>query len=229
MKKYLTILVAILLNAVSYGQPTSITWSFHIADLNIIPAYPLPGENVKVAFTISTFQGASYEGYSVAINASEIKVNVCMGIYMTSESLVFEDTIDVGIFTEGVYNLTFKGYGDYAPPVCDVYSESADSAWIDTTFNVSITNEIFSVERNEMSSIFPNPTNSCLFIYLDSDVVVKEIFVRDITGRVIINVVAPISVKDLFEINTSHIPDGVYFLEIISDKRRYFEKFVKTS
>lgn len=211
----------------SYSQPTWITWSFQILEVKTIPAHPLPGENVKVAFYISTFSGASYEGNTYSVNGNNVDVSVCLGIYMTAESLTFIDTIDIGNYTEGIFNLTFKGFGDYTVPFCDNYSDASDSAWVDTTFTVSSTNYINSLTDNPSIAIYPNPFDS--EININSGGHINSIRVIDNCGQEVFSNDFDIenTVNDLLKIELDDLPNGLYFVEIICEERRFVQKMIK--
>lgn len=222
---YLGLLFVFLLKSiVSFTQPTDVTWSFHIGNLKIIPSYPLPGEEVKVAFNIGTFEGASYENENAIINGSNIEASVCMGIYATTNSEFFVDTISLGMFVEGTYNLRLIGRGDYGFTVCDDFPTIYDSAYIDTTFIVSSTNRI---DESEIGiNAYPNPTNDFLiFDSFSEDVIAVQVYNE--AGILVITENQIIQSNNTYEIDLRNLSPGFYHLVCVTDTRRYCTKVVK--
>lgn len=223
--------IAIVSNLLAHGtancQPTWITWSFQMSNLEIIPSDPLPGEEVKVAFTIGTFQGASYENESCSIQGSDIQASVCMGIYLTADSETFQDTISLGTFTEGTYNLRLIARGDYGPTICDDFPTAYDSAYIDTSFFVSITNGIKTNQESNSIHLYPNPSTTHFFVDLpESNTILISVY--DFSGRQIIaQTVISEYASQTYSISSESLDAGSYLLEIICDNRRCFEKFIK--
>lgn len=224
-KSYYALLLVLLLTSVfSFAQPTDVTWSFHIGNLKIIPNYPLPGEEVKVAFNIGTFQGASYENENAIINGSDIEASVCMGIYATTNSESFDDTISLGTFIEGTYNLRLIGRGDYDFTVCDDFPTIYDSAYIDTSFIVSYTNRI---DESEFGiNAYPNPTTD--FIRLNSvseDFIAVQVYNE--SGILVMKDIEPIRSNDIYEIDLRNLSPGFYHVVCVTDTRWYISKAVK--
>jgi len=209
---------------VSFAQTTDVTWSFHIGNLKIIPSYPLPGEEVKVAFNIGTFQGAGYENENAIINGSEIEASVCMGIYATTNSEFFVDTISLGTLTEGTYSLRLIGRGDYGFTACDDFPTIYDSAYIDTSFVVSSKNRI---DESEMGiSAYPNPTSD--FIRLNSisdDLVVLEVY--NTSGILVLRENQLMWSNNSYEIDLRNLSSGIYHLVCVTDSKRNSLKIVK--
>lgn len=216
--------IFVLASSFSNAQQTDVTWSFHIGNLKIIPSYPLPGEEVKVAFNIGTFQGASYENEYAIINGSDIEASVCMGIYATANAEFFVDTISLGMLSEGTYNLRLIGRGDYGFTVCDDFPAIYDSAYIDTSFVVSSTNRI---DESEFGiNAYPNPTSD--FIRLKS--FTNDFFFIEVYNSAGILVLKENELKksnSSYEIDLRNLSPGIYHLVCVADTRRYFTKVVK--
>lgn len=76
--------------------------------------------------------------------------------------------------------------------------------------------------QQDSIKIYPNPTNSILNIGLSNNDQIDKILVIDISGKIIIE-----ETKNLNSINTSKLENGLYFLIVISNNKRYKSKFIK--
>jgi hypothetical protein len=222
MKWTFIISFVILKSVVSNCQPTSVTWSFHIANLQIIPSNPLPGQEVKVAFSIGTFQGASYESENLITSGNDLQASICMGIYMTTDSYNFQDTISLGVLTEGVYNLRLIGRGDYGPTICDDFPTVYDSAYIDTTFTVSYTNSLMDLDENVQLIVYPNPVDDEMH-FAEVSFTNCEIVFYSIDGKEVMRQ----KIQDQNKIDVSLLQSGSYVIQILVDDAVYTAKFIK--
>lgn len=80
-----------------------------------------------------------------------------------------------------------------------------------------------SVEENikDLVRIFPNPVNDILFIQMPSRITVNTLEINDILGKSI-NVEA-----SNYQINTSQLESGVYFITINTTQGKLTKKFIK--
>ncbi|GAB4208254.1 MAG: hypothetical protein Fur0023_19690 [Bacteroidia bacterium] len=87
------------------------------------------------------------------------------------------------------------------------------------TSNIKVTNE------NELSfKMFPNPvTGGLLKIIPDSNNKIKNITIKDITGRTL----STLNMKDDNEINIDYLNNGLYFLEVDTDNGIERTPFIK--
>lgn len=86
-------------------------------------------------------------------------------------------------------------------------------------------------ERNlaDKMSIYPNPTSEMLFIrYRTQDDLDGNITIRDINGRVIVDMKNVRLNENIQKIDMSTLPKGVYFLQIDTDRGRVIEKIIKS-
>jgi len=90
----------------------------------------------------------------------------------------------------------------------------------------SYTNSVLSTEDNEMRNflIYPNPVSSVLSI--DSKVSFDWIKIYDINGRVLRTIASPSNEKQL-QLDVSDLSQGIYFIELQSDKIKQTQKFIK--
>jgi hypothetical protein len=110
----------------------------------------------------------------------------------------------------GTHQLTFEGHllteGGFTIP----YQFDADSLQLILTTQEIMENSL---------EVFPNPADKLLFI---SDPYIDKIRIINFSGAMILE--SEIS-KDL-PININEIPNGLYLLELINNKNRYFKKLI---
>jgi hypothetical protein len=100
----------------------------------------------------------------------------------------------------------------------DYYVEVTDSFGcknVSDTVNVTIL-DIDNIE-SKLFSVYPNPTNG--LIKINSDEIIDLITVRNVLGELI-------STSKSTFINIANNPNGIYFIEIISDKVKMVEKIL---
>ena len=83
---------------------------------------------------------------------------------------------------------------------------------------------------NASFSIFPSPAKDDITIKVNRSAgpkgTLQRIKITDVFGRIMF--VELVSDKERFKINVAHLPQGVYFLELLySDRNRAMQKFVK--
>jgi len=89
-----------------------------------------------------------------------------------------------------------------------------------------------SVGVNELNSdvftVYPNPINETLFIKsTDLSNESSTILISDVTGKKIIEKLNVTSKNNLYEIGTSELPSGIYFLQIMQSNKSTTKKLIK--
>jgi hypothetical protein len=156
MKKVLKLILLICLFShrifAQFGQ---------ITNVQIIPANPTDVDQVKAVVEVMLGSSPCTLDNAVSnINGNTIELNnfYCEGMLTTICSRT--DTINLGTLTAGMYNLEVNlatGCGPYV---------SVDSA-LSNGFTVSVFSGVADIEKENIFSIFPNPTNNSI-IYLQS-------------------------------------------------------------
>ena len=77
----------------------------------------------------------------------------------------------------------------------------------------------------EFISIYPNPTNSQLYIHSKNLSKIDKITIQDNQGRIIINQKVATDILNGFDV--SQLSSGIYFIRILSDKSVFASKFIK--
>jgi hypothetical protein len=91
----------------------------------------------------------------------------------------------------------------------------------DTSACVDITTaDTYENHFNNNILIYPNPTSNQLSIV--TEIALSEITIVDITGKLILTVKRNTNILD-----TSELPDGIYFIKLIAAKKIITKKFVK--
>ena len=79
-----------------------------------------------------------------------------------------------------------------------------------------------SFDENELK-IYPNPVRAVLKIETTTDVL-KTIDVYDISGKIMLK---DASNQRVIELNTSKLPNGIYFVKVTTDAKSGYFKVVK--
>lgn len=224
MKTIAVLFSFLTLNAV-VAQNDWATWDFLLNELEIIPSNPLPGQEVKVAYDIHTFMDVDYYGDNLNMTGNDIIIKSCMSVSMVPTNENFKDTLSLGILGAGTYSISFKVYGDYAPPYCDNYSTANDSVWRDTTFLVSLTNSIDNNEINDVL-IYPNPTSDFILLTCGAEFE-PEIKIVDELGRIVLEFESLDIEGNVITIDLRSLDTGVYFLFYDSSRRQFVSKIIK--
>jgi para-nitrobenzyl esterase len=114
----------------------------------------------------------------------------------------------------GIYHMShiFPGDGHVPWSTDNVKLYTVDSMVTIFLYNLVCTNivQVNNINVSTEVSLFPNPVSDVLNIRCGADM--REISLCDQTGRVVFT--APAINRDNYEINTSHLPAGVYFARI---------------
>ncbi|RDI11893.1 T9SS type A sorting domain-containing protein [Flavobacterium sp. AG291] len=117
---------------------------------------------------------------------------------------------------EGIYELFYS--------VCDI-NDASNCSEAKITIVVSAIAGI-NDPRHETLTVHPNPAKNYINITLSNIIIDKELNVSiyDINGRKIYDNTI---INDLTSINVSELQEGVYIINIISDKGKFTSKFIK--
>ena len=117
-------------------------------------------------------------------------------------------------------------YNAFTIPNYPNYFLGADTtSIICDTLNVGIHNTEFTMKNTEI--IFPNPVTSALYATLNSNLKINSVTVFNAFGQEILLNYSFIKNGEYLEVNTTSLPQGVYFLELLSEKEKVVRKFVK--
>lgn len=90
--------------------------------------------------------------------------------------------------------------------------------------NVTVIDSTIVVIDNELSNlkIYPNPTNDLIFLEINNSIIVKNIKVYDLMGKLLVTYN-----KRPQNISLNNYSNGLYFIKINSDKGSIIKKIVK--
>jgi hypothetical protein len=95
------------------------------------------------------------------------------------------------------------------------------------TFIVPNTVSLDEISSSEIT-IYPNPFSNSLFIKVNElNDGISSFFIFDVTGKKIISEINSSAKNGLYEINTSALPVGIYFLQITQNNKNITKKIVK--
>lgn len=118
--------------------------------------------------------------------------------------------------------------------VCSGYSDSGISGLKTETcrgdfdywlYDLDITTEISNLEKTAVN-IFPNPANTTITLYLESEMLNGNIAIFNVQGKKIMEVIADNSLYKTIDVST--LNNGVYFLKYFSNNKSITTKFIKS-
>lgn len=156
------------------------------------------GDDVFIAKlnTLGVFEWVKSAGSNVSDELRGIAVDAQGNSYITG---VYKNTA-----TFGAFSLTSVG------------SEDAFIAKISE-------GALSSIENNEFQTvkIYPNPTNS--FLFIESEIPIEKLIIRDLSGKIVYQSSNSIEEK----VGVQNLNSGIYLLEIMFENIRIIKKFVK--
>ena len=90
--------------------------------------------------------------------------------------------------------------------------------WVVKLFPETLSNP---VSRQNVLSIYPNPTNSLLNIQFESNIIIDKITITDLSGKTIV------VQSQNNQINIENLSSGIYFIQAFSNENIYTAKFIK--
>lgn len=146
--------------------------------------------------TLGVFEWVKSAGSNVSDELRGIAIDAQGNSYITG---VYENTA-----TFGVFSLT------------SLDSEDAFIAKISE-------GALSSIENNEFQTvkIYPNPTNS--FLFIESEIPIEKLIIRDLSGKIVYQ--SSNSVEE--KVDVQNLNSGIYLLEIMFENIRIIKKFVK--
>lgn len=207
--------------------PFSFAWGLADSATWIVTAYnklnPLDSSSVTIVWKVPTICGdintnGSIDGLEIAgdinlngtIDTGEVAGDLnCNGIIDTG--FVYLKTTGLGI-NEILGDINGNGIIDNG----EILGDANGNGVIDNGETTSISNRLKLFELN----VYPNPTSNQLI--LDTELKISEISIIDITGKMIITKNLNLNI-----VNVANLPNGIYFIKIITDEKTITKKFVK--
>ncbi|TVQ45319.1 MAG: T9SS C-terminal target domain-containing protein [Saprospirales bacterium] len=93
-------------------------------------------------------------------------------------------------------------------------------------FCLDETTAVSTTEQLESLSVYPNPASDKIFIKMDNEFLqsgVLSVQIMNVSGQII----EEYSLADSESINITHLPNGLYFAQIISEKYSVVKRFIK--
>lgn len=115
--------------------------------------------------------------------------------------------------------------GDYDfDDVLFVRAKDGDGQWSITTILDEIDEElgIHNIAENDWIKVFPNPTKNIVNISSSMDIEITNTVIYDLTGKIVLQ-----SRQNLRQVDVSHLPNGIYILDLVTDRGRASYKIIK--
>lgn len=216
MKNFIILIVFLFISGTISAEQNLFIKELNLTQTNV-------GE-LKVNLKLYSPNFATYNSFSTEINGATILLKVCYNAYYLPAISNLENDFDIDIpQTSGSYILKVEVYRSATTCTYET-SYLEDSAALDFTnpFEGTISLSATDVKsKDDKIMFYPNPSNGNINIKTSSPI--NNIKVLDISGKQISNFKNPGIKLDL-----THLQNGIYFIEIISDKKKYYEKiFIK--
>ncbi len=119
------------------------------------------------------------------------------------------------------YNLNVNVYRNFDPNICD-YLDLEDTATLTFTTPIEGVISLSTTElqsQNEKPKVFPNPAKDVLNI--KTPATLDKIKIFDTAGKMVLSIQKPGD-----KIDVSKLTNGIYFVEISSNRKKWREKIV---
>jgi len=196
---------------VGVGTADDIVW---VGDTLLIPNDVYINDTLTLHLQYN-YGGTYYNFYdTVAVRRANIFIYP-QTIYEIQDTISDGDSYIFGnqvLTTEGFYTDTLKSING-----CDSI----------VTLHLVVTgsNAIFDAQNYDLQ-IFPNPVTSELHIINNAQLIINNVEICDIAGRVVLGVFNT-PLQGVATINVSHLPQGIYFIKIYTEKGVIVDKVVK--
>ncbi|TVR37333.1 MAG: T9SS C-terminal target domain-containing protein [Cryomorphaceae bacterium] len=222
MRTILTLFVAsILLSTAAYGQGTG------IQSIYIIPTNPSEGDSVYlVVEAVLPHSGCSVSSFSVEIDPNDGSITVMANYWigMLTAECPTTDTLALGVFEAGSYELNFYGGyvdGDFVGTV----GTASTSFVVGDPTGINSSEWMFT-EVN----LFPNPARELLNVSMRIDNPTELNFeIYDVSGKLIATPQSGFKAhgEHLVVVPVSQLPTGLYLLKISSAEHAFTTRFIR--
>ncbi len=226
LKKFLQTTLFILICFV--GKPSEAQYYPHIDTVEIIPNNPLISDSIQ----IRTVQMITTRGIKISdtmwVIADTIHLRSCFAAGWQQSTKTFVDTFSIGLLTQGTYTIKLISYESPIGTVCN----PIDTASLSQIFQVidDIGMEEVKWRNRTDFKLYPNPSSGQQQINLYIQVPVPlQINLHNLSGKKVIEVFNGPSAQGQqeFEVDLSHLPQGLYFYHIRVGEEWQYLKTVK--
>lgn len=222
MRTLLTLFVAsVFLSASAFGQSSG------IQSIHTIPSNPSEGDSVYlVVEAVIPHSGCALSSYSVEVDPNDGSIVIMATYWMGMLTAVCTtiDTLALGVFGAGSYNLNY--YGEYVDG--DLVGTVGTAS---TSFVVGDPSGINSSERvfTEVN-LFPNPARDLLNVAMRIDDPTELSFeIYDVSGKLLATPLSGFKAhgEHLIDVPVLQLATGLYLLKISSAEHAISRRFMK--
>ncbi|MEH6538332.1 MAG: T9SS type A sorting domain-containing protein [Psychroserpens sp.] len=179
--------------------------------------------NNELIFSWNSSTDAETQSNGLSYNISIIKGN---DILVSSNSLANGKRTIVGI--GNAYQNQFFKIVDPEPGIYKWRVQTIDTGYLESLFTAEQTYELDALSvvdlQLEELNIYPNPTDN--LINIQSKTLIDIISIYDINGR-LLQINQPSNSSLEYQLDVSHLSQGIYFLEMQSNNLKQTQKFIK--
>lgn len=179
---------------------------------SITPTAVSGGINVNVLVT--TFNGAGYLSHTYSVSGSTINLSVCYWFNMTLPVFQISTDFLIPVSNTTNYTINVSTMHSASASICDNFSPGPSG-----TVNYLSSDEFGLVKEN--FKLIPNPSNG-LVTYLVSDIEVQQLTIFDQLGRLI----QQRNQVTETEFDFSHLSEGIYIIQIDTEKGLFNQKLI---
>lgn len=200
----------------AYAQPAS---QLSLSVINF-PDTAHVNQTYSFQFIVTNVDSGSFNG-AVTIKFKVDTFQNTFGVNQTGNLVPFDT------FSVAVDNFTFDPNAQFrtGDNVVVVWPSVNNAVAGDSLFLNVFIPDPNSITENELGSnvlIFPNPAKNVLTVGFNSpENAVEQVRIHTINGQLLINHVGT------GPVDVSQLPRGVYLLEVVADKKRYYKKLFK--
>ncbi|MBO6201671.1 MAG: T9SS type A sorting domain-containing protein [Chryseobacterium sp.] len=203
------------------GERISAEQYIYISGLNITQ---INDSQIKANLKIGLSEGGytTYNAYTVSREQNIITLKVCYDFYFFDGGTTPDNDFIIDIPSlPNSYILKVEIYLSGATcTYSNPYLQGSSSLEFTTPFTGTISLSATDIKsKDDKVKLYPNPSNGNLNINASTSI--DNIIVLDTSGRQITNLKKPGTT-----LNLSHLKNGIYILEIDSDKKKFREKIV---
>ncbi len=206
--KLLLILWLVIIFSISYSKAQ---WFYGI---EIAPQEPTAIDSINVISTVGFNLGYGLSCphvayYTTSITGSTIELDLFYDVSgpWNSANCYTIDTCNIGMYSPNNYtlNVTINKFGE-TYIIYDIETETLE-------FEVTNSSSIIKKKLSEYINIYPNPTESLLFLDISKNLKIKSLVLLNLQGKKLMEFDT-----NLRELNLSKFFSGLYFLNILTNE-----------
>lgn len=201
----------------------------YISSQNYIYQFDMQASNIPASqTTVGIYNGYASHGFAanfyLAALAPDDKIYINCG-NGTTEMHVINNPDSAGLACDFCQDcVLLPAFNAFTIPNFPNYFLGAEGGTVCDSLTTGVPKTI--QEQSEIS-LFPNPVRNLLYVRKDKNEKFKELTIFNLFGQRMEITLSELKSGEYFEINTSSLVPGVYFMEMVTQRERVVRRFVK--